>query len=640
MRKICFIIFFPCCVLQAQDLQQENYCDSLMPNAGRIDMPASLLIVAKDGKPLLRKAYGMANLEMNIPASPDQLFTLASVNKQMIAVSILQLAQKGMLRLSDDIRQYLPSFDTNSRLITIEQLLNHTSGIYSGNSPVRGKSFYDHVKVSGMLNDQEFLDYTMQQPPIFEPGTDWSWNTWAYHLAFFIVEKVSGMPFNEYVRRNLFEPAGMHNSFSLVDGNRLGANGIKYLNTFFYFRDAVGKWTWWDRRHLTPYFFYQRYSIATSLDDLVKWDQALREGKLIPPELLEKAWTSGHLKNGRSINYGLGWTLSEQNGYKLISSVGIGSNPICTVHVPEQGLYIVYTQFFGSLEQVEMKVKKILSRLLPLSYPTAVESKAPLSDYVGVYQVHRNGLDLATVISDVPIFMNVTTSNDTLYLQQTATGKIALRPAGDDRFLPPANENIYYIFLRDENKKVNGISTCGSFWAYGPEVRNKRVLFCAIEKAQFNEAVKTRLVKEWQRAKQYTLEYLDAVPKEKYGFKAQDSIRSFAQQMLHLAQDIAIMVSFGTGKERIWQGQILEQRLSAQAADSVRYYITAGYDFAIDAIQNMDASKLEEKVKDRRIEETRFAWMLKAFEHQTHHRGQATIYIRLLGIKPPRERLF
>ena len=166
------------------------------------------------------------------------------------------------------------------------------------------------------------------------------------------------------------------------------------------------------------------------------------------------------------------------------------------------------------------------------------------------------------------------------------------------------------------------------------------LLFCVTTEAQFNESVKLQLVKEWQRAKLYTLEYLDAVPKDKYGFKAQDSVRSFAQQMLHLAQDIVIMVSLGTGKERIWPAQILEVRPSAQSADSVRFFVMAGYDYGIDAIQNMDALKFEEKVRSRKFEETRFAWLLKAFEHQTHHRGQTTIYIRLLNIKPPPEKLF
>ena len=166
------------------------------------------------------------------------------------------------------------------------------------------------------------------------------------------------------------------------------------------------------------------------------------------------------------------------------------------------------------------------------------------------------------------------------------------------------------------------------------------LLSCVTAAAQFNEAAKTQLVKEWQRAKTYTLEYFDTMPKDNYGFKATDSVRSFAQQMLHLAQDIVIMVSTATGKERIWQGQVLEQRATAQSADSVKYFVTTGYDYSIDAIQDMDATKLEEIPGNRRFSETRFAWLLKAFEHQTHHRGQTTIYIRLLGIKPPPEKLF
>ena len=165
-------------------------------------------------------------------------------------------------------------------------------------------------------------------------------------------------------------------------------------------------------------------------------------------------------------------------------------------------------------------------------------------------------------------------------------------------------------------------------------------LFSMLTRAQLAETEKSQIVKDWERAKAYTLEYLDAMPKDKYGFKAQDSIRSFSQQMLHLAQEIVIMVSYGTGKERIWQGQKLETRTSAQSADSVRYFVISGYDYAIDNIKNIDASKLEEKVKVRNLEETRLAWLLKAFEHQTHHRGQTTIYIRLLGIKPPNEKLF
>lgn len=163
----------------------------------------------------------------------------------------------------------------------------------------------------------------------------------------------------------------------------------------------------------------------------------------------------------------------------------------------------------------------------------------------------------------------------------------------------------------------------------------------AVASAQnVGESVKAQLIKDWERAKAYTKEYLDAMPADKYGFRAHDSIRTFAQQMLHLAQGNIGLAANGTGKERLWTGRNLEQSKTALSADSVKYYVMTGYDFVIDGIKNMDAAKLEEKVKRGNFDETRLSWLLKAFEHQTHHRGQTTIYIRLLGIKPPNEKLF
>lgn len=157
----------------------------------------------------------------------------------------------------------------------------------------------------------------------------------------------------------------------------------------------------------------------------------------------------------------------------------------------------------------------------------------------------------------------------------------------------------------------------------------------------FNETVKTQLVKDWERAKAYTKEYLDAMPADKYGFKAQDSIRSFAQQMLHLSQGNVGLAANGTGVARpAWAMGNLEGSRGAVTADSVKYYVMASYDFAIEGIKGMDAARLEEKNKRGNFDETRLSWLMKAFEHQTHHRGQITIYIRLLGIKPPNEKLF
>lgn len=158
--------------------------------------------------------------------------------------------------------------------------------------------------------------------------------------------------------------------------------------------------------------------------------------------------------------------------------------------------------------------------------------------------------------------------------------------------------------------------------------------------AQMADSIKAQFVRDWQRAKSYTKEYLDAMPKDKYSFRAHDSIRTFGQQMLHLAQANAGLVANGTNANRIWAGKNLEQIPTIQSADSVAHYVLASYDYAINAIAKMDAAILSERLKRGPFEISRYAWLLKAFEHQTHHRGQTTIYIRLLGIKPPNEKLF
>jgi uncharacterized damage-inducible protein DinB len=157
-----------------------------------------------------------------------------------------------------------------------------------------------------------------------------------------------------------------------------------------------------------------------------------------------------------------------------------------------------------------------------------------------------------------------------------------------------------------------------------------------------SEDIKAQLVKEWERAKSYTIEYLNAMPADKYSFKAVDSIRSFAQQMLHLSgANLFLMSKASSIAPPSWAKSDLEKSSTAQNKDSVMYYVTASYDYCINAVKNSDVNKWGEKIKmSADVGATRFAIMLKAFEHQTHHRGQTTIYIRLLGIRPPQERLF
>jgi len=156
-----------------------------------------------------------------------------------------------------------------------------------------------------------------------------------------------------------------------------------------------------------------------------------------------------------------------------------------------------------------------------------------------------------------------------------------------------------------------------------------------------SDEIKAQFVKDWQRAKAYTIDYLNTMPANKYSFKAVDSIRSFAQQMIHLAQGNLLLMSNATDQQPpAFLHSDLEHSPGAQSKDSVMYYVTASYDYCTNVVQNSDVNKWGEKVKIFGMEETRFAILLKTFEHQTHHRGQTTIYIRLVGIRPPQEHLF
>lgn len=157
-----------------------------------------------------------------------------------------------------------------------------------------------------------------------------------------------------------------------------------------------------------------------------------------------------------------------------------------------------------------------------------------------------------------------------------------------------------------------------------------------------SDDIKNEMVGEWERSKAYTIEYLNTMPADKYSFRAVDSIRSFAQQMLHLAQANVFLMSIATGGQvSPWVTSNPENRASAHTKDSVMYYVLASYDYCINAVKTSDINKWGEKVKVfGRFEETRFAMLNKTLEHQAHHRGQTTVYIRLQGIKPPQEKLF
>ena len=150
-----------------------------------------------------------------------------------------------------------------------------------------------------------------------------------------------------------------------------------------------------------------------------------------------------------------------------------------------------------------------------------------------------------------------------------------------------------------------------------------------------------KLVADWTRARDYTKEYIDAMPEEGVSFKPTPDIRSFAEQMLHLANANFAFASTATGAANPQQGKNLEKMDEYKTKANLTKIVMESYDFVINSVKGMDVKKMDEPVKlFGRFDSTRGGALVKAFEHQTHHRGQTTIYLRLKGVTPPAEKLF
>lgn len=157
--------------------------------------------------------------------------------------------------------------------------------------------------------------------------------------------------------------------------------------------------------------------------------------------------------------------------------------------------------------------------------------------------------------------------------------------------------------------------------------------------ANAQESMTTKIA-EWERAKAYTKEYLDAMPESGYALKPTPEMRSFAEQMLHLTDANYGFTATATGeKSPFGLGEV--EKIQDKSKANVTKEVMAGYDYVIAALKKMTPKQFEEKVKFmNRFEMTKDMVFVKDFEHQTHHRGQATVYLRLAGVKPPQEKLF
>jgi uncharacterized damage-inducible protein DinB len=160
----------------------------------------------------------------------------------------------------------------------------------------------------------------------------------------------------------------------------------------------------------------------------------------------------------------------------------------------------------------------------------------------------------------------------------------------------------------------------------------------------FAQFTQSQLVAEWQRAKMYTKAYLDAMPEDGYGFKPTPEIRSFAQQMLHLSDANYVFATVASDKPNpvgeTLAAHNINEKMASPTKEATTKAVMDSYDWVISTLQNMTPDQMKETTKFGKHDITKGELFGKAFEHQTHQRGQTTIYLRLKGVTPPAEALF
>ena len=264
------------------------------------------LAVIKNGKPVVNKGYGLANVEHNVPVTVETVIRLGSVSKQFFTTAILKLMEEGKLTIDDHVHKFFPDAPETWKPIQVKHLMSHTSGLKR-----EGPAYNNSV----IQPDLVIIKSAYSLPLDFKTGEKYQYCNLAYFMLAEIITQLSGMPWQDYIREKLFIPAGMKNSdmtdFYPIIPNR--ASGYMHKNGVLVNADAM-------------YAVRPSGGFLSTSTDMILWDKALREKNIIlKKENWELLWqpfikTSGNTAS--KAHYGFGWVIDELNGHKTVEHGG------------------------------------------------------------------------------------------------------------------------------------------------------------------------------------------------------------------------------------------------------------------------------------------------------------------------------
>ena len=419
--------------LQVSCQKENKALDDLMNDMFASDAPGAVALVARDGEILYRKAFGMANMELGVEMTPDNVFRIGSITKQFTSCAILKLAEEGKLDLQDDITKYIEDYPTHGHTITIEHLLTHSSGIKSYTSM---EEWTDEVRRKD-FTPPELVDFFKNQPMDFVPGEEFRYNNSAYFLLGYIVEIVSGKTYENYIDETFFKPLGMNSSYygstsriihNRASGYAMGEDGLK--NDDF----------------LSMTQPYAAGSLLSTVDDLYTWYKAVMNNEVISEESLKNATTSFVLNSGQKAAYGYGWFLGNvQESPIIYHGGGINGYLTASIFFPEERLFVAVFSNCTCKDPGDVAFKmSAISLGKPFEWDSISLDDDLLLTYEAVYTSKYDG-DLVITYVDGKIMA-----------MRTGGSETTLTPFEKDKFFVKDGTSTFH-FKRGEGNDISSV---------------------------------------------------------------------------------------------------------------------------------------------------------------------------------------
>jgi CubicO group peptidase (beta-lactamase class C family) len=272
--------------------------------------PGCAAAVSLNGETVFEKAFGLADMEHNVPNTPQTIFESGSVAKQFTAAALVLLQQDGKLSIDDPVRKYIPELPDYGSPLTIRHLLNHTSGLRDWGTVI---SLTGAGRGDRVINQDLALDIITHQRALdFKPGSEYSYSNSGYNLAAIIIERVSKQKFPAFIEERLFKPLGMKNSSWRDDYQRIVPGRAQA-----YSRQGPGPW----RLNMPFMNVYGNGGMLTTVGDWMKWN-AMLDSQALGAPLVNALETQGMLNDGRRIAYALGLVVDKYKGLKDVSHGG------------------------------------------------------------------------------------------------------------------------------------------------------------------------------------------------------------------------------------------------------------------------------------------------------------------------------